>query len=145
MSPRSGRDDLADRWVIDADPNRIELLWRQMYSSGYALRPDPTLVGVMSGIEMACWDIVGKEAGKPIYDLLGGRVHERIRTYTYLYPAEGRPDVYTDPTQAAEQAAFEVERGVTAVKFDPAVHRVRRAPTEPGRHRAVGGDHGRDP
>ena len=112
--------DVADRWVIDADPNRIELLWRQMYSSGYALRPDPTLVGVMSGIEMACWDIVGKDAGKPIYDLLGGRVHERIRTYTYLYPAEGRPDVYTDPTQAAEQAAFEVERGFTAVKFDPA-------------------------
>ena len=112
--------DVADRWVIDADPNRIELLWRQMYSSGYALRPDPTLVGVMSGIEMACWDIVGKDAGKPVYDLLGGRVHERIRTYTYLYPAEGRPDVYTDPAQAAEQAAFEVSRGFTAVKFDPA-------------------------
>jgi L-alanine-DL-glutamate epimerase-like enolase superfamily enzyme len=112
--------DLADRWVIDADPNRIELLWRRMYSSGYSLRPDPTLVGVMSGVEMACWDIVGKDAGKPVYDLLGGRVHDRIRTYTYLYPADGRPDVYTDPTQAAEQAAFEVERGFTAVKFDPA-------------------------
>ena len=112
--------DVADRWVIDADPNRIELLWRRMYSSGYALRPDPTLVGVMSGIEMACWDIVGKDAGKPVYDLLGGRVHDRIRTYTYLYPADGRPDVYTDPAQAAEQAAFEVERGFTAVKFDPA-------------------------
>ncbi len=112
--------DIADRLVIDADPNRIELLWRRMYSSGYALRPDPTLVGVMSGIEMACWDIVGKDAGKPIYDLLGGRVHERIRTYTYLYPADGRPDVYTDPAQAAEQAAFEIERGFTAVKFDPA-------------------------
>ena len=112
--------DVADRWVIDADPNRIELLWRRMYSSGYALRPDPTLVGVMSGIEMACWDIVGKDAGKPVYDLLGGRVHDRLRTYTYLYPADGRPDVYTDPAQAAEQAAFEVARGFTAVKFDPA-------------------------
>jgi L-alanine-DL-glutamate epimerase-like enolase superfamily enzyme len=112
--------DVADRWVIDADPNRIELLWRRMYSSGYALRPDPTLVGVMSGIEMACWDIVGKDADKPVYDLLGGRVHERIRTYTYLYPTAVRPDVYTDPAQAAEQAAFEVSRGFTAVKFDPA-------------------------
>ena len=112
--------DLADRLVIDADPNRIELLWRQMYSSGYSVRPDPTLVGIMSGIEMACRDIVGKDADKPVYDLLGGRVQERIRTYTYLYPAEGRPDVYTDPAQAAEQAAFEVARGFTAVKFDPA-------------------------
>lgn len=113
-------DDVADRFVIDADPNRIELLWRRMYASGYALRPDPTLVGVMSGIEMACWDIVGKDAGKPIADLLGGRVHDRLRTYTYLYPSDDRPDVYTSPDQAAAQALFEVERGFTAVKFDPA-------------------------
>ncbi len=113
-------DDVATRWVIDHDPNRIELLWRRMYSSGYTLRPDPTLVGIMSGLEMACWDIVGKDAGKPIADLLGGRVHERLRTYTYLYPSEGRPEVYTDPAQAATQAALEVDRGFTAVKFDPA-------------------------
>jgi galactonate dehydratase len=113
-------DDIAERWVVDADPNRIELLWRQMYSSGYSLRPDPTLVGIMSGIEMACWDIVGKDADKPISDLLGGRVHDTLRTYTYLYPNAERPDVYSNPSQAAEQAAFEVSRGFDAVKFDPA-------------------------
>lgn len=112
-------DDVVDRWVIDADPTRIELLWRRMYSSGYGLRPDPTLVGIMSGIEIACWDILGKEVGRPISDLLGGRVHDTVRTYTYLYPTAGRPDVYTDPNDAAEQAAFEVGRGFTAVKFDP--------------------------
>ncbi len=112
--------DIADRLVIDADPHRIELLWRRIYSSGYSLRPDPTLVGIMSGIEMACWDIVGKDAGLPISDLLGGRVHDRLRTYTYLYPTTDRPDVYSDPAQAAAQALFEVERGFTAVKFDPA-------------------------
>ena len=113
-------DDVADRWVIGSDPHRIELTWRRIYSSGYALRPDPTLVGIASGIEMACWDIVGKDAGKPVSDLLGGRVHDRLRTYTYLYPTEDRPDVYDDPAEAAAQAAFEVERGFTAVKFDPA-------------------------
>jgi galactonate dehydratase len=113
-------DDVVDRHVIDADPNRIELLWRRMYASGYALRPDPTLGGIMSGIEMACWDIVGKDAGKPISDLLGGRVHDRLRTYTYLYPSDDRPDVYSDPAHAAAQAADEVERGFTAVKLDPA-------------------------
>jgi galactonate dehydratase len=112
--------DVADRWVIDADPNRIELLWRRIYSSGYSLRPDPTLVGIASGLEIACWDIVGKDAGKPVADLLGGRVHDRVRTYTYLYPTDRRPDVYHDPAQAADQATFEVERGFTAVKFDPA-------------------------
>ena len=112
--------DIVERLVIDSDPGRIELLWRRMYSSGYALRPDPTLVGIMSGIEMACWDILGKEVGKPIADLLGGRVHDRVRTYTSLYPSDGRPDVYTDPADAAAQASCEVERGFTAVKLDPA-------------------------
>ncbi|MFN3255028.1 MAG: mandelate racemase/muconate lactonizing enzyme family protein [Ilumatobacter sp.] len=113
-------DDVAARWVIDQDPNRIELLWRRIYSSGYSLRPDPTLVGIMSGLEMACWDIVGKETNKPISDLLGGRVHDRLRTYTYLYPSAGWRDVYTDPEHAAARAVNEVERGFTALKFDPA-------------------------
>jgi galactonate dehydratase len=113
-------DDVAARWVIDQDPNRIELMWRRIYSSGYSLRPDPTLVGIMSGLEMACWDIVGKDAGKPIYDLLGGRVHEKLRTYTYLYPSAGYREVYTNPDHAAARAVNEVERGFTALKFDPA-------------------------
>jgi 2-dehydro-3-deoxyphosphogalactonate aldolase len=74
----------------------------------------------LSGIEMACWDIVGKELGRPVYDLLGGRVHERLRAYTYLYPEPGdRSDVYRDPDLAAERAAATVKQGFTAVKFDP--------------------------
>ena len=78
-------------------------------------------MGVLSGIEMACWDIVGKELNKPVYELLGGRVHEKLRAYTYLYPKEGdKTDVYADPDLAAERAAQEVARGFTAVKFDPA-------------------------
>jgi L-alanine-DL-glutamate epimerase-like enolase superfamily enzyme len=75
---------------------------------------------VLSGLEMACWDIIGKAAGKPVYELLGGRVHEKLRSYTYLYPSDEYPDVYTDPGQAAERAAEMVELGFTAVKFDPA-------------------------
>ena len=39
---------------------------------------------------MACWDIVGKAVGKPVYELLGGKMHERLRTYTYLYPTQQR-------------------------------------------------------
>jgi galactonate dehydratase len=113
-------DDVAARWVFDQDPSQIELMWRRIYSSGYSLRPDPTLVGIMSGIEMACWDIVGKEVGKPIADLLGGRVHDRLRTYTYLYPSAGWREVYTNPEHAAARAVNEVERGFTALKFDPA-------------------------
>ena len=43
-------------------------------------------MGAVSALEMACWDIIGKEADKPVYELLGGKVHERLRSYTYLYP-----------------------------------------------------------
>jgi 2-dehydro-3-deoxyphosphogalactonate aldolase len=70
---------------------------------------------------MACWDIVGKSVAQPVYRLLGGQVHERLRTYTYLYPERGdKADVYRDPGLASERAAEYVAQGFTAVKFDPA-------------------------
>jgi len=113
-------EDVIERLVLGSDPFRIERLWRLVYSSNYTQRPDVSLVAVLSGIEMACWDIVGKELGRPVYDLLGGRVHERLRAYTYLYPEPGdRSDVYRDPDLAAERAADTVKQGFTAVKFDP--------------------------
>ncbi len=114
-------EDVCTRHVVGADPFKIEHLWRTVYSRGYSQRPDISLVGVLSGIEMACWDIVGKELGKPVYELLGGRVHERLRSYSYLYPEPDDPnDVYGDPDLAAARAAAYVEKGFTAVKFDPA-------------------------
>jgi galactonate dehydratase len=78
-------------------------------------------VGVLSGLEMACWDIIGKAVDKPVYALLGGRLHERLRAYTYIYTRDGdRTDVYTDPELAAQRALEYVELGFTALKFDPA-------------------------
>jgi 2-dehydro-3-deoxyphosphogalactonate aldolase len=77
-------------------------------------------MGILSAVETACWDIVGKELGKPVYELLGGRVHERLRSYTYLYPKEGDPsDVYRDAELAAARAVEYADKGFTAVKFDP--------------------------
>jgi 2-dehydro-3-deoxyphosphogalactonate aldolase len=113
-------EDVCARRVIDTDPFQIERLWRLIYSSGYTQRPDTSLAAILSGIEMACWDIVGKELNRPVYELLGGRVHEKLRSYTYLYPQDGDPaDVYRDPDLAAMRAAEYVEQGFTAVKFDP--------------------------
>ncbi len=116
-------EDVCARHVLGADPFKIEALWRNVYGSGYTLRPDLSLVSVLSGIEMACWDIIGKELGKPVYELLGGRVHERLRSYSYLYPDSLDPEdtrVYDDPDAAAEKAAEYVAQGFTAVKVDPA-------------------------
>lgn len=113
--------DVAERHLIGHDPFDIERFWRSAYGRGFTQRPDVSLQGVMSALEMACWDIVGKAVGQPVYRLLGGQLHERLRTYTYLYPEDGdRADVYRDPHLAAERAANYVARGFTALKFDPA-------------------------
>lgn len=114
-------EDVCARYVVGQDPTRIEALWRRVYSAGYGQRPDLSVSGILSGIEMACWDILGKEAGKPVHALLGGRVHERLRSYTYLYPGEAeRDDFYHDAERSAARAAEYVGQGFTAVKFDPA-------------------------
>ncbi|MDE0699968.1 MAG: mandelate racemase/muconate lactonizing enzyme family protein [Acidimicrobiaceae bacterium] len=120
-------EDVCERHVIGHDPFHIETLWRNVYGRGYTSRPDISLISVLSGIEIACWDLIGKAVDKPVYELLGGQVHERLRSYTYLYPsAADGPDpytenrVYSDPQLAAQRASEEVERGFTAVKFDPA-------------------------
>ena len=113
-------EDVVARYVVGTNPFHIERLWRIIYSSGFTQHPDLSLVGILSGIEIACRDIVGKAVEKPVYELLGGQVHDRLRTYTYIYPRPGdKTDVYRDPDLAAERAADYVQMGFTAVKFDP--------------------------
>ena len=113
-------EDICERYVVNENPFQIEKLWRKIYSSGYTQRPDISLMGIISGIEMACWDIIGKELGKPIYELLGGQIHKKLRSYTYLYPKKSdKSDVYTDANLAGERANEYIEKGFTAVKFDP--------------------------
>jgi galactonate dehydratase len=120
-------EDVCERLVVGNDPFKIEQLWRRAYGSGFTQRPDISMMGVLSGIEMACWDIAGKAVDKPVYEMLGGQVHDRLRSYTYLYPdaADGpnafeEARVYSDPDLAAKRAAESVAQGFTAVKFDPA-------------------------
>lgn len=123
-------EDVAERYLVGRDPHDIESFFRRAYSSGFTQRPDVSMAGCVSALEMACWDIIGKEADKPVYKLIGGQVHERLRSYTYLYPQTGSvyPDeaddrdsnVYNDPDLAAECALAYVEQGFNAVKLDPA-------------------------
>ena len=116
-------EDTYGRYVEGMDPFHIEALWRKVYGSGFTHRPDVSLMGVLSGIEIALWDIIGKSVGKPVYELLGGRVHEKLRSYTYIYPdlAKGQDDsIYWNAEASAERAAHYVSQGFTAVKFDPA-------------------------
>jgi L-alanine-DL-glutamate epimerase-like enolase superfamily enzyme len=121
-------EDLAARYLVGRDPHDIETFFRRAYSSGFSQRPDISVMGCFSALEIACWDIIGKEAGKPVYKLLGGQVHETLRSYTYLYPnagsvvpAEAGPvNVYNDPDLAAACALEYLRQGFDAVKLDPA-------------------------
>ncbi len=116
-------EDTFGRYVEGMDPFHIEALWRKVYGSGYTLRPDVSLMAVLSGIEIALWDIIGKSVGKPVYELLGGRVHEKLRSYTYIYPDDSNGQdstIFWNAEQSAERAAHYVSQGFTGIKFDPA-------------------------
>lgn len=119
-------EDTFERFVEGTDPHHIETLFRRVYSAGFTQRPDISMMGVFSGIETAIWDILGKAHEVPVYQLLGGQFHQRLRTYSYLYPAdvnantESSADIYHDPDAAAARALDYVAMGFTAVKQDPA-------------------------
>ena len=114
--------DLFERYFLDENPENIERLFRRVYSSGFTQRPDLTVMGAFSGLEIACWDILGKHRERPVWALLGGVMNERIRAYSYLYPLAHHDldDFWTSPEMAAQSALDLVDRGYTAVKFDPA-------------------------
>ncbi|WP_102106892.1 mandelate racemase/muconate lactonizing enzyme family protein [Oceaniglobus roseus] len=114
--------DVFSRHMAGENPENIELMFRRVYSSGFTQRPDPTVMGAFSGLEIACWDILGKDRDRPVWALIGGLMNERIRAYTYLYPLPHHemPAFWVDPDQNAEAALALVEKGYTALKFDPA-------------------------
>jgi L-alanine-DL-glutamate epimerase-like enolase superfamily enzyme len=114
--------DVFGRHMASENPENIELMFRRVYSSGFTQRPDLTVIGAWSGLEMACWDMVGKDRDRPVHALIGGRMNDRIRAYTYLYPQSHHPlpAFWADADMAAESAVAMVEKGYTAVKFDPA-------------------------
>ena len=114
--------DVFERHMQGQNPEDIELMFRRAYSAGFTQRPDLTVMGAFSGLEIACWDILGKDRNRPVHALIGGRMNDRIRAYTYLYPRDTHPlpDFWASPDMAAEVALDMVEMGYTAVKFDPA-------------------------
>lgn len=114
--------DVFDRHMAGENPENIELMFRRVYSSGFTQRPDLTVMGAWSGLEIACWDILGKDRDRPVWALLGGKMNDRVRAYSYLYPLDQHPlpEFWGNADMAGESAADLVARGYTAVKFDPA-------------------------
>jgi galactonate dehydratase len=95
-------------YIVGEDPARIQHLWQVMYRQPF-FRSGAVTLSAMSAIEQALWDIKGKVAGLPVYDLLGGRCHDRIKLYV-----NGPGGATLD--ELAESAQSLVERGFTAMK-----------------------------
>jgi galactonate dehydratase len=95
-------------YVVGEDPARIQHLWQLMYRQPF-FRSGVVTLSAMSAIEQALWDIKGKVAGLPVYELLGGRCHDRIKLYANG-PAGATLEELGDSAQAL------VERGFTAMK-----------------------------
>ena len=100
--------------LIGEDPLAIEAHWQKMHHHFFT-RGGPVQNSAAAGIEIALWDIKGKALGVPVYELLGGKLRDRIWIY-------GRWDGAT-PAKAAEWAQSQVALGLTALKGDPFDHR----------------------
>ena len=108
--------ELAGLFVVGENPFNIERIWDRMYSARHDFRhPSLQATPVLSGIEIALWDIVGKAVNQPIYNLLGGQYHEKLRAYAYM-PEGGFRE---NPERAGEIAEQLLEEGNTACKLDP--------------------------
>jgi 2-dehydro-3-deoxyphosphogalactonate aldolase len=107
---------LAEQFVIGENPFHIERIWQRMFATPHDYRhPGMDRTPAISAIEIALWDIVGKATNQPIYNLLGGQYHQKLRAYAYM-PAEG---VWENPEKAGEVARRLVAEGYTACKIDP--------------------------
>lgn len=105
--------DVADRYVIGLDPFDVELLVRRLTVEDYGKPGEVAMTG-LAVIEMACWDIVGKALGQPVYRLLGGAVRDKIKAY-----ANGWYTVEHTPAEFHAAAVRAVAKGYHALKFDP--------------------------
>ena len=105
--------------LIGEDPARIEHIFQKLYRQSF-WRVGVIGLSAISGIEQALWDIKGKALNLPVYELLGGRVRDRVRMYTHLGGGDMRAVYEThsspDPAIFAERAAEVVAKGYTAVK-----------------------------
>ncbi|UJW30636.1 mandelate racemase/muconate lactonizing enzyme family protein [Saccharothrix sp. AJ9571] len=105
--------EAAPRHVVGHDPFDTEALVQRMKYGDYGRAGEIVMSGIAC-VEMACWDIIGKALGQPVWRLLGGKVRDRVKAY-----ANGWYTVERTPEEFAAAAKKVVERGYLAMKFDP--------------------------
>ena len=101
-------EELSD-YVVGHDPRNIEDIWTVLYRGGF-YRGGPILMSAIAGIDQALWDIKGKALGVPVHELLGGRVRDKMRVYSWIGGDR--------PAETASAARAAVDTGFTAVKMN---------------------------
>ncbi len=102
-----------ERHLAGRDPFAIEAFWSDMVRETY-WRGGPVLMSALAGVEMALWDLKGKALGVPVYELLGGKVRDRIPCYANGWFAPAKT-----PEEFAQKAKRAVQSGFRALKWDP--------------------------
>ncbi|MFS0725301.1 galactonate dehydratase [Paenibacillus sp. 1P07SE] len=105
---RAAVEELSE-YLIGRDAGHIEDLWQVLYRGGF-YRGGPILTSAISGIEQALWDIKGKRLGVPVYELLGGRVRDKMRVYSWIGGDR--------PADTALAAREKLDQGYTAIKMN---------------------------
>lgn len=102
-----------ERYLVGRDPLAIEAFWHDAYRDAY-WRGGVVLMSALAGVEMALWDIKGKVLGVPVWQLLGGKVRDRVPCYAngWFAPA-------VTPDEFAEKAKVAVQQGFRGLKWDP--------------------------
>ena len=100
-------------YIMEKELGDIEDIFQVLYRGGF-YRGGPILTSAISGIEQALWDIKGKSLGVPIYELLGGKVRNKMRVYCWI---GGEMDT-TTPEMVADQASEKLKEGYTAIKMN---------------------------
>lgn len=95
--------------LVGKDPLHIEDHWNRMYRSGF-YRGGPILMSAIAGIDQALWDIKGKFYHAPVHELLGGKVRDTMRVYSWIGGDR--------PAEVGEAAAKLAAKGFTAVKMN---------------------------
>ena len=100
-------------YLVGKNPLQIERHWHDIYRDAY-WRGGAVLMSALSAVEIALWDILGKSLGVPVYQLLGGRANDKVRIYVNGWFSGAKK-----PEEFAACAKSAMERGVTALKWDP--------------------------
>jgi len=114
--------EMADAFLIGLDPFQTEKLWsRMLRESFWGLGGGPVVYAAMSAIDTALWDIKGKALGLPVYQLLGGKVNDKLRTYAsqLQFDWDSEFKALVQPQEYAEAALKAMAEGYDAVKVDP--------------------------